>query len=436
MNIASRFTGAAHAIRNSSILVASQFVTILVRLVYLYILVRYLAPAGYGVLTYGMYWYLVLLPFTYVGADVVLGREIGRDRQTAPSLLSATLSLRFLACTIATLVSIVIAVVLEQDPSVRSVIVIFSFSLVGRSVWMWSAAVFTAFEDVRPILKIDVACRTLEIAALIILLETSAPGLRTIASVHAASWLVEGLVAVALIARRWTLGNRWSFGQWLPVLRQGLPAATFAIAMALYFQLPLVLFRQTQGAGDSLGYFALAFQIITYLAGIPYLAANASLPVLSRSAARGDGKDRIAALLMIAAIVAGGFVLVIAASFLVAPTVSWLFGDRYAQTTAILEGGLWLLIPASLALLFQHLLFSNGIRSVLATAAPVIGVVVMVFLFPALARTDGYSGALWSVAAGLLVWALLAGLETVRIGFFGRRGGDIQSPNLGVADVW
>jgi len=201
-------------------------------------------------------------------------------------------------------------------------------------------------------------------------------------------------------------------------LKDGSPGAAFSISTAIFFQLPIVLFGQIEGPGNSLGYFALAFQVISYLVGIPTVIASASLPVLSRSAARQDGKDRLVAQYLIGGIILGGMSLVLAASLLGRPFVTSLFGYRYAEAALILKAGLWILIPASIAMLFQNLLFSNHVRSWTARMAPLFGVVLMIILFPALTRAEGYAGSLLAVAAGLLLWTFLAGAETFRIGFF------------------
>jgi O-antigen/teichoic acid export membrane protein len=415
-----RFSGIRSAGKNSAFLLANQAASILIRFAYLFVLVRAVTPASYGALNYALSWYLLLLPITFLGAEVVLGREIGRSPQSAPELLGGTLSLRICAAIILMAACIGAALSFEGDPAVRRLIVVFSFALVGRSLWMWSAAVFTAFEEARGVPLIDIPFRLIEFGLLLLLLNVVGAKLEAIGLIHALSWTLEGLVSVAVVWRRHPISFSRPTLNWFKPLHAGMPGAALSISMAALLQLPVVLFRHFNGISPSLGYFALAFQIVTFLLNVPYVVAYASLPVLARSAARKDGKDRAAALVLIAVIVFGGAIAAIAGSLVAAPFVGEMFGRRYIPSALILSEGLWLLIPGSLALLLQHLLFSNGVRSASSTVAPCIAVATMVLAFPELTRANGSMGALASVGLGLTLWAIIAAAEAIRTGVFMR----------------
>ena len=407
-----RFSGVRSAGKNSAFLLANQAASILIRFAYLFVLVRAVTPASYGALNYALSWYLLLLPITFLGAEVVLGREIGRSPQSAPELLGATLSLRICAAIILTAACICAALSFEGDPAVRRLIVVFSFALVGRSLWMWSAAAFTAFEEARSVPLIDIPFRLIELGLLLLLLNAVGAKLEAIGLIHALSWTLEGLVSVAIVWQRHPIFFSRPTLNWFKLLHAGVPGAGLSISMAALLQLPVVLFRHFRGISPSLGYFALAFQIVTFLLNVPYVVAYASLPVLARSAARKDGKDRAAALVLIAVIVFGG------GSLVAAPFVGEMFGRRYIPSALILSEGLWLLIPGSLALLLQHLLFSNGVRSASSTLAPCIAVATMVLAFPELTGANGSTGALASVGLGLVLWTIIAAAEAIRTGVF------------------
>lgn len=413
--------------RNAVFLLSSQFASLLIRLVYLLIMARTLPPEAYGALSYALSWYLLFLPATYLGADVVLSREIARARETAPALLGATLGLRVCAITLVTAASILLANLLENDAYLRILIVLFSFSLLGRSLWMWCASAFTAFEEARLVLRFEVAFRFLEVGVLIFFLLMVGPDLWSIAIIHACSWLLQAVAAIGAVRRRHAIRFTVPAAKWLKVLRDGIPGAALAFSMAAFFQLPIVLFRQVEGLDESLGHFALSFQILTYLLTIPYVIATASLPVLSRSAVRGDGKDRAAVVLLVAIIVVGGALVTIAGSFFASPAVVTLFGLNYASAAQVLAEGLWLLIPASLAIMLQHVLFSYSARVNIAAAAPLVGSASMAALFPVLTRENGEGGALTAVAVGLLTWCTFTLIALFRTGFFKNQVGQASA---------
>ena len=106
----------------------------------------------------------------------------------------------------------------------------------------------------------------------------------------------------------WPVGYRWEFGgefeasvkanqsiaDKMPIaglLIIGTLNAPYTIVLGSFMQLPIVLFRLVAGMDENLGQFALAYQSIGYLIAIPIVMATTTLPVLSRSATRGDGKD-------------------------------------------------------------------------------------------------------------------------------------------------
>lgn len=432
---ATPFSGVKSVGRNTAFLLFNQFASLLIRLIYLFILARALAPEGYGALSYALSWYLLLLPATFLGADVVLSREIARRREAAPVLLGTTLGLRVCAAILVLGASLLLAITIEGDDYVRSLVMLLSFSLLGRSLWMWSASAFTALEETRFIPRFELTSRLLELGVLTSFLATVGPDLRGIAIIHASSWFLQGIAAVAAVSRRYGISVHWSGGGWLAVLRDGIPGAAFVMALAAFFQLPIVLFRHLDGIDPALGHFALGFQVVTYLLTIPYVVANASLPVLSRSAIRKDGKDRIAVFLLSAIILVGGAAFASAGSLVAGPLVISLFGSNYAAASIVLSQGLWLLIPGSFAMLMQQVLFSTSVRSTVAAMAPLVGVAAMSALFPVLVRYNGPAGALWSVAVGLLIWFACTSTILLRTGFFRRRmrpaswpAGDVGRP--------
>ena len=415
-----RMSGVISAGKNSAILLTTQLVSVLIRLAYLTILARAVAPAEYGLLTYSLSWYLFLLPFTFLGADVVLGRELSR-RKDAPELLGVTLGTRAVGVILVLVFSLILAFAIEPNAQLRSLVILFSLSLPGRSLWMWGAAAFIAYERSRTVMAFELWFRLLEVVVILSVLHWIGPSLYLIAMIHAASWLLQGFAAAWAVRRRYGLSLGWPNAGWLKTVRDGIPGATFAIAMAAFFQLPIVLFRLFQGTGDELGHFALAYQFVTYLLTIPYVVAYASLPILSRSAQRQDGKDRTAVWAMASLIVLGGIVVGIVTGFAGRPIVTSLFGAGYVAAATVLNVGIWLLIPASLAMLLQQVLFSHAITSRVAAAGPLVGVLTMILLFPFIQLSTEYRSALATVACGLAAWLILVLGEVIRMGFFGAR---------------
>lgn len=416
-----RFAGLRSVARNSAYLLGGQALSILLRAIHVFILVRALAPADYGILNYALSWYLSFIAFTYLGLEVVLSREIGRSRTAVPQLAGATLALRSGAIVIVTFVSIGSALALGTDTITLQLIVILALALVGRSVWLWSASLFTALEEAPLVMRVDLLVRPLELLVLLGYLGLIGPDLVGIASIHALSWCLQGGIGLAIARRRTAFDFSTTQQGALKLLVQGLPGSFYALGMAWFFQLPVLLFGQLEGMGATLGFFALSFQLVGYVQIVPTVIGGAALPVLSRSAARADGKDRLVALALILLVPAGGALIAISGAWWSEPLMSFVFGAPYAPAGDIFAAALWLLIPMCLAVLLQQFVFSSAFRSILGALSPLLGVAAMSACFPLLPGWLDYRGAILAIFIGMSVWVVGTATALIRSGFFSPR---------------
>ena len=129
---------------NAIYLIGTQWFNKVVRLVYAIALARYLGPELYGIICCGISWYLTFLSITGFGIAAILSREIGRDRNSGPRIVSLTLTLRSITLVVAALVSGILGWFVETKLDIRIILIVFSIALVGRSFSMWTGAVFNA----------------------------------------------------------------------------------------------------------------------------------------------------------------------------------------------------------------------------------------------------------------------------------------------------
>jgi O-antigen/teichoic acid export membrane protein len=127
--------------------------------------------------------------------------------------------------------------------------------------------------------------------------------------------------------------------------------------------------------------------------------------VLSRSAAREDGKTRIAALATLIGVPAASAVLGLLALWLAAPVTALLFGARYLEAGRILAEAIWLLLPLSLAIGLQQIAFSHRGNLRLASLSTILGILAMAALYAPLTRAMAYHGALLATGIGMAIWA-------------------------------
>ena len=97
----------------------------IVRIVYAVLLARFLGAEVYGFFNYGLYWYLIFIPFAALGLDFVLIREIGRNRKNTSRLLTDTLVLRALASLLVAAMCFAIGYFVDVDANSRILLAVF-----------------------------------------------------------------------------------------------------------------------------------------------------------------------------------------------------------------------------------------------------------------------------------------------------------------------
>ena len=116
------------------------------RFLYAVILARVFGPQVYGMINYGIAWYLLFLTLTRMGLEVVLSRDVGQNRQEGDRTAAITLTLQIASITLATAAYFILSWFIEDDPASRLMVFIFAFALIGRSLALWTDNVYTAYE--------------------------------------------------------------------------------------------------------------------------------------------------------------------------------------------------------------------------------------------------------------------------------------------------
>ena len=111
--------GVASIARNLTYLLGGYGVYFVTRFLYAVILARALGPQVYGIINYGIAWYLLFLPLTRMGLEVVLSRDAGKNRQVGDRTAALTLTLRIASISLATAAYVILSWFIEDDPASR-----------------------------------------------------------------------------------------------------------------------------------------------------------------------------------------------------------------------------------------------------------------------------------------------------------------------------
>lgn len=338
-------TGVASIARNLAYLLGGQGVYFITRFLYAIIVARLFGPQIYGMINYGIAWYLLFIPLTRMGMETVLIREVGKNRQKGANEAGLNLTLRISSIILVTILYFIISILYETDPESRLMVCVFAFALIGRSLAWWTGSVYIAFEANQYSFRQQTIFRSLEFLLGILVIFIWKEALLVVA-IHGFVWCLEAVYGLIIIRRRlFDLRLNFDFAGIKNLLKQGFPLGVMILLMTLPVQGPLIFFRHLASSGDTLGQLALAMQVLFVLSNISIALGSAALPVLSRSVDREDGKDRLYAETMIRySLLLGCAVALLGTAF--GPwLIIQIFGYKYANAGTLIGPVLWLMIP-------------------------------------------------------------------------------------------
>lgn len=390
---------------NSRSLFLSRLVAQGSRVLYILLVARMLGPEPYGLFVYAQSVYLALLGLTALGLRAVLCIEIGRDRAAGASLVAPALALRLASACVAACLCVGVGVMEPPGSAGRVLFHVFALALIARALATFAEDCFVACESARYVAAQEASYRPAELLACGLALWLGG-GLVALAWVHAAIWLLQAIRGLAIVNGRLVpLFVRFRFARVWPLLVEGLPIGV-AVALNLWLlQGPVVLFRNLVSNADAVGQFGLALQILFIVFFLASSVVAASLPVLSRAVARGDGKDGV----FLDAAARSGWIAGAVFGLLGFETGPWivplLFGADFAAAGGMLGAVLLLFGPMTVGAASATLLFVHRRRAAAMTCST-LAIVTLVLALPPLTVRFEAAGALCAVAAAICVWAL------------------------------
>jgi len=345
--VASKHTGILSIIKNTIYILSGQGIQFGMRFIYAIILARTLGPHDYGIISYGTSLYIAVLPVTKLGIELVIIRAIGCDKEYGRKLIKAAQPLRKLIAYLCTLIFAAATYISETDPQTKIILVFFSIALLGRSFANWNLAMFTAYEANKFSFRLQSIFRPLEV-----ILGLSALALwRTPLAVvltHAATWWLEVILGSTLLKKHFRIPTgKWNSSILKAIVPEALPVGLSTTLSLLLTQRPLIIFKYLNGPGITTGNLALGMQVFAILSQLPIAANNASYPALSRSVARGDGKEIMFVETMMRLIIFFGSALALLGMAFGGALVVFVFGSKYAEAGTLIGTSLWLMIPWS-----------------------------------------------------------------------------------------
>jgi len=298
--------------------------------VLLILVARRLGGESFGRISFAYSFTYLFVLLTDFGLNILLVREVARDRGAAACYLGNLLSLKLLSAPVA--FGLIAAAIVLSGYSAEVVVVVLLFAGVNlvRGILELYGAVFSGLE----VMGREAALKNLHQVCLLlsggIALALGCGPFGLAVALLIASILVV-VIGSEMVRRTIPLFRPlWDGGLWLALLRRAVPVAMTSIFIVLYNESDIVLLSYLGQGEREVGWYAAASKILKMLQLIPMLVVSGVYPVFSDLAGRLRGalstayRGTLKLLLVIAIPVA------IAVAGFAEPVVRLIYGEGFA----------------------------------------------------------------------------------------------------------
>lgn len=296
---------------------------------------RYLGPADYGTLNYGLSVTIMLALLPTLGLDYVVRRELIQHPEAAGALLGTTFWLKLSAGVLTYGLTIAGAELLEPDHRARFVIIVSAITLVQHamstfdihfqarlqarfSTWAQNAGFLVAAAG-----RVILVLRHAPLEAFVVMLMVELP--------------LSSILMVVLYRRSaGTLSSwHWDFAVARRLLRQSWPLAIAGIATAVFLRADQVLLSRLRGVAD-VGQYAAAYRLLELAQFLPIALASSLTPAWLEAHDRSSAEYERASRRMFNRVAMLAWALAVPGMLLAPLVVPLLYGGRYHESAAIL----------------------------------------------------------------------------------------------------
>jgi O-antigen/teichoic acid export membrane protein len=333
-------------------------------------LARILGAQGYGVIALAMGVTLYLSKIADFSIEVIGTRELAKAPDSVSNLASAVTSVRLVLAAVLAAAAILVTQLIAKEPE-RTIMSLYFLSVLpiaGNTKW-----IHLGLENARPVGFSRIVGEALSLGLVLGLVHGKgdlwgAPVARIAGEVCFAV-----LLALMLRKRNCVFGLRWDLSIALPVFVQALPVLGHTLLWLIIYNSDLIFLRLFRD-GESVGYYAAAYMLISFLANIGISYGMSLLPTLTRLGAKTVEERSLyhAALVDVYAVC---LPISVAGCILASRLITFGFGEGYTSSVPALRVLIWCIpllllrtVPwvALLAREKQNLIFRAVLYSVIA----------------------------------------------------------------------
>jgi O-antigen/teichoic acid export membrane protein len=369
----------------------------------LYIFIaRKLGASEFGVYAFALTFAGLVTAIGYFGQDVVLAREVSRDRGQLERYYSNAMLARSGFSIPPLLLALLIAGVAGLGHHTLLVVLLLGFGLCGEYMVQVPFAVFQAYERLEFVTVVLIAQRWITTAAAIAALYLGA-GLVAVAGIYCAGTLMGAALGTAMMYRyiarpRLHVDIRGA----IEVTRQALPIGIAFVALAVLFRVDMAMLAIFKPSSE-VGQYGAAYKLLETTAFFSWAVNIAVLPSLARLTPRTTPTVGFVYQRGIKLLLAITLPVSVGAIVLAGPIISLVYGGQYHRAADALA----LLAPTitlfAISQLTAQLFFAQGRRPTVAIVFALVGLENIVLNLVLIPRFGLYGAAAGTTISEVLV---------------------------------
>ena len=396
-------------IANASWLVLAEAINKATFFVITIIIARSFGSETFGQFNYVISFVLIFSVLADFGINNLVIREVARNKEMAPKLISNSLVVKIFLSVLTLIVIISSTFFIKKPFAVNVMIYILAFYTIINSYNTFSKSIYRAFESMKheTLLKF---IESLVLIFLVIITVLFYKNIYLLTSCFAAAALITFLASLKIIERFFTK-FKFSYDKKTIIflLKEGLPFALAGVFVTVYFNIDTLMVSWIRGDTET-GLYSAAYNFIFAALLVPSLLGASLYPVLARDAQDGKLiKRKIFTnyLLFLGMGVVGTILLLLLGKLLIA----LFFGQAYLRSFDSLKI-LALILPFSYACDYIGVVLASINRQSIGTIVVFFVALFNIFLNFYLVKQDGYIGASYATLISFAIMFVILSAVT------------------------
>ena len=299
-------------------------------------LARILGAEGYGVIALAMGVTLYLSKIAEFSIEVIGTKELAKAPDSVNHLASAVMSVRLVLAVFLAAVAILVTrlVVKEPERTIMSLYFLSVIPIAGNAKW-----IHLGLENARPVGFSRIVGEALCLGLVLGLVQNKADLWGAPVARIAGEICFAVLLVLMLRRRNCRFGLRWDLSTALPVFLEALPVLGHTLLWLIIYNSDLIFLRFFRD-GESVGYYAAAYMLISFLANVGFSYGMSLLPTLTRLGAR-TAEERSLYQTALAHVYVVCLPISIAGCILASQLITFGFGDGYIRSVPALRVLIW-----------------------------------------------------------------------------------------------